>query len=90
MTSEEIAAFYREIGAVCEKHNMGCLVGIWFSGAGNEEHGIIKCVDLLDTDMVMLGNVLAFKMDDWKQSVYAAPKTGQSIREVISGSDETN
>jgi hypothetical protein len=70
MTKQEIAAFLQEIGGVCARHKIGCLVGLWFSGAGHEEMGISANHDIADSEMKRLSEFLTQFLSDFQDSVY--------------------
>jgi len=89
MTDDQIRTFYRDIAEVCAKHKMGCMVGMWYSGKGHEEHGIIECSDITDTQMRQFAVLLHGVMDAWKEGIKPTPKLGK-IHEVRGDPDEKN
>jgi len=86
MTKQEIEAFLLEIGGVCARHNMGCFVGLWFSGKGHEEIGISSNHDIADTQMKQLSEYLTEFLNDFQNSIYRGEDLG-TYRSSTTGQD---
>lgn len=83
MTNEKVAAFYREIGEVCAKHNIGGLIGMWLAGRSDDSYGFIRYYDPTDTDMSRVSQLIMDQVISNADSIYKGETLG-NIREIHS------
>ena len=91
MTKEEIKQFYREIGEVCAKHNIGGIAGVWFSGKGHDEFGQMLFWDVADHRMKLIVTDLSEKYQYWaKHTLAHIPRPLGNIQEITKRDGEVN
>lgn len=75
MTQQDVKKFYNEMAKVCHKYGVQAMVGMWFA-RNSELYGFFKQWDIADTEMGVVADHIAKKLEEWADGIYKGPQEG--------------
>lgn len=91
MTDQEVKAFYRDLGALCKKHKMSGLAGVWFAGEHSDLFGELKFWDIADSRMKLVIEDITDKYQRWaRHTVGHLPRPVGNIHELTDDEPQDN
>lgn len=88
MDNELFRQFYLDMDALCRKHKIVGLVGMWFHGP-TDHYGFMRVHDITDTQFSAVCKAIAEKLEGWADGIHKGATSG-SINELRGGKGADN